>query len=47
MDVGDFVADNHKLCDDTGWFPRISFVEGLNKTINYYRNNLGEDLDEV
>ena len=47
MDVGDFVADNHKLCDDTGWFPRISFVEGLNKTINYYRNHLGEDLDEV
>ncbi len=46
MDVGDFIANNHKLCDDTGWFPRISFVEGLNKTINYYSSHLGEDLDE-
>tara|TARA_B100000959_G_C14930397_1_gene603394 strand:- start:646 stop:1659 length:1014 start_codon:yes stop_codon:yes gene_type:complete len=46
MDVGDFVANNSKLCDDTGWYPSIGFVDGLSNTINYYIEGLGEALDE-
>ena len=46
MDVGDFVANNRKLCDDTGWYSRIGFVDGLSNTINYYIEGLGEALDD-
>jgi len=46
MDVGDFVANNNKLCDDTDWYPRIRFVDGLSNTIRYYIDRLGEALDE-
>jgi dTDP-glucose 4,6-dehydratase/UDP-glucose 4-epimerase len=46
MDVGDFVANTSKLCDDTGWYPRIRFVDGLSNTISYYIDRLGEALDE-
>ena len=46
MDVGDFVADNRKLCDDTGWYPRIGFADGLRNTISYYSDRLVEALDE-
>ena len=46
MDVGDFVANNQNLCNDTGWYPRISFEDGLSKTITYYTDKLGEDINE-
>ncbi len=33
-----FVADFSKFKNDAGWFPRISFDEGLNRTIEFYLN---------
>lgn len=42
MDVGDFIADNRKLREDTGWYPRVSFTDGLHNTINFYRERLQE-----
>ena len=46
MDVGDFIADNRKLREDTGWHPRVTFAEGLQKTINFYRQRLQEQQHE-
>ncbi len=42
MDVGDFIADNRKLREDAGWYPRVSFTEGLHSTINFYRDHFQE-----
>ena len=46
MDVGDFIADNSKLRMETGWFPRVSFTEGLQKTIQFYHGRLKENMSE-
>ena len=32
----DFIADNNKFRKATGWYPKISFEEGLRRTIEYY-----------
>lgn len=34
----DFVADYSKFKNDTGWFPRISFGDGLRRTVQFYIN---------
>jgi len=34
----DFIADYSKFREATGWYPQISFDEGLKKTINFYIN---------
>lgn len=34
---GDVIADYSKLNKATGWFPRISFEEGLRKVVEFYR----------
>ncbi len=34
-----FIADYGKFNKATGWYPRISFEEGLKKTIEYYYKN--------
>jgi len=35
-----FVANYNKFKNATGWFPKISFDEGLRKTIEFYTNKL-------
>lgn len=32
----DFIADYSKLREATGWIPKISFEEGLKRTIEFY-----------
>ncbi len=34
-----FIADYNKFRRDTGWFPKISFDEGLKRTIEFYVGN--------
>ncbi|MEK6829946.1 MAG: GDP-mannose 4,6-dehydratase, partial [Nanoarchaeota archaeon] len=34
----DFIADSSKFRLDTGWEPKISFEEGIRRTIDFYRN---------
>ena len=33
---GDVIADYYKFMGDTGWKPKISFQEGLKKTVEFY-----------
>jgi len=44
VDVGDFVADSSKFRKATGWFPKISFEEGLEKTVLFYKERLQDYL---
>ncbi len=37
IDTGDFVANVSKIRRDVGWEPRISLVEGLERTVAFYR----------
>ncbi|MEJ2092747.1 MAG: SDR family NAD(P)-dependent oxidoreductase [Syntrophobacterales bacterium] len=39
VETGDFIADITKLQEATGWAPRISLREGIEKTVDYYRQH--------
>ncbi|MBI3891755.1 MAG: NAD-dependent epimerase/dehydratase family protein [Candidatus Wallbacteria bacterium] len=39
IEVGDYYADFGKFKQVTGWEPRVSFPEGLRRTVKYYRKN--------
>jgi UDP-glucose 4-epimerase len=40
IDIGDFVTDDRRFRDLTGWQPRLSLAEGLVRSLDYYRRNL-------
>ena len=40
IDIGDFYGDFKKIKNDLGWSPKVSFQEGIRKTIAYYKENL-------
>ena len=46
MDPGDFIADNSKFCEHTGWIPRMNFTEGLHSTIRFYQEHIGDYSSE-
>lgn len=46
VDVGDFVGSYEKFKEATGWYPRISFEEGLKHTVEFYSRHLLEYLNE-
>lgn len=41
-----FVANYSKFSKDTGWQPRVSFEEGLRKTIEFYNRNKSTVLEK-
>ena len=40
IETGDFVADGTAAKDVLGWRPRVTFEDGLKKTVDYYRDQL-------
>ncbi len=44
IDVGDMIVDYKKLRDFTGWYPKISFEDGIRRTVEFYRERLDEYL---
>lgn len=40
IDIGDYYSDWEKINKGTGWRPRVSLAEGLEKTLDYYKINL-------
>jgi UDP-glucose 4-epimerase len=40
IDIGDFVTDDRRFRELTGWAPRIGLDEGLATTLDYYRRHL-------
>lgn len=41
VETGDYVTDIMKTKERTGWLPQVSFKEGIEKTVDYYRKNKG------
>jgi UDP-glucose 4-epimerase len=41
IDIGDYFADDRKFRNLTGWAPRVSLAEGLERAVAYYRDHLG------
>ncbi|MBV9586402.1 MAG: NAD-dependent epimerase/dehydratase family protein [Alphaproteobacteria bacterium] len=42
IDIGDFVTDDRRFRELTGWMPRISVDEGLSRSLEYFRAHLAE-----
>lgn len=40
IDIGDFVTDDRRFRDLTGWAPRIGLDHGLARSLDYYRRHL-------
>ena len=40
IDVGDFICDYSVFRDQFGWEPKVSFEEGIEKSVNYFKENL-------
>jgi len=36
IDIGDYYGDYSFFNKDTGWDPKVSLVEGVSKTIDFY-----------
>ena len=39
IDIGDFEADASKIRAALGWQPRVGLREGLERTVDYYRQH--------
>ena len=39
IDIGDFITDDRRFRNATGWEPRVSLAEGLARSLDYYRRN--------
>lgn len=37
IDIGSFTADSRRLAEDFGWQPKITFAEGLQKSLAFFR----------
>lgn len=44
IDIGDYYSDDSQFRAATGWAPRVSLVEGLQRTLAYYRRHLDRYL---
>jgi UDP-glucose 4-epimerase len=41
IDIGDFYTDYSRIQRELGWEPRVTLREGLSRTIDFYRRNMG------
>jgi UDP-glucose 4-epimerase len=40
IDIGDFLTDDRRFRELSGWRPRVGMVEGLRRSLQYYRDHL-------
>lgn len=40
IDIGDFCSDASLITKELGWRPQVSLVDGLSRTLDYYRSEL-------
>jgi nucleoside-diphosphate-sugar epimerase len=45
IDIGSYHTDSSLIAAHLGWKPRVGFADGMERTIRYYRENLGRYLD--
>jgi UDP-glucose 4-epimerase len=42
IDIGDFVTDDRRFREITGWEPRVGLDDGLARSLKYYRRHLAD-----
>lgn len=42
IDIGDYYTNSEKFFLATGWTPKISLGDGINRTLDYYRESISE-----
>src|SRR5205085_11124767 len=42
IDIGDFVTDDRRFRELTGWAPRVGLDDGLTRSVDYYRSHLAD-----
>jgi UDP-glucose 4-epimerase len=47
IDIGSFYSDSTKFQQAVGWTPRVSLREGLQRTVNFYREHMRQYVDAV
>ncbi len=40
IDIGDYYADDQRIRSDMNWSPKVDLLEGLSRSLDYYRRNL-------
>ena len=40
IDIGDYVADDRRFRELTGWTPQVGLGEGLQRSLDYFRSRL-------
>jgi UDP-glucose 4-epimerase len=45
IDIGSIYTDSSKFTRATGWTSAITLAEGLRRTVDFYRQHLGQYLD--
>jgi UDP-glucose 4-epimerase len=46
IDIGSFYADSTKFRRTVGWAPSVDLREGLRRTVDFYRENMGHYVDQ-
>ena len=44
IDIGSYFGDSSKAKRALGWSPEITFAEGIERTVAFYREHLGRYL---
>ena len=44
IDVGDFLTDDRRFRELSGWAPQLGLAEGLRRSLDYYRRHLSCEL---
>jgi nucleoside-diphosphate-sugar epimerase len=39
IETGDYISNIERICQLTGWSPKIEFNEGMARTVNYYKRH--------
>ncbi len=45
IDIGSYYADYSRIRSELGWKPRVTFEEGVRRTVDYYRQHMDAYLD--
>jgi UDP-glucose 4-epimerase len=47
IDIGSFYSDSTRIAQVLGWTPQVSLLDGLARTVAFYREHLAHYVDEI
>ena len=46
IDIGSYCSDSTRIHEELGWYPRVSFEDGIRRSLEYFRRELPHYLPE-